>query len=42
MLRSPTTNWITLTNALANAGTNSTVVMPVALGGQEYYRLTLP
>jgi hypothetical protein len=36
-----TTNWATLTNVPANAGTNSQIVMPIA-AGQQFYRLTLP
>ncbi|HWX18396.1 MAG TPA: hypothetical protein VN578_00690 [Candidatus Binatia bacterium] len=36
-----TTNWITLTNVPANAGTNNRIVLPVA-AGRQFYRLTLP
>ena len=35
------TNWVTLTNAPANAGTNSQIVLPIS-SGQQFFRLTLP
>jgi len=35
------TNWVTLSNAPVNAGTNSQIVLP-ATAGQQYFRLTLP
>lgn len=35
------TNWVTLTNVPANAGTNSQIMLPLS-GGQQFYRLTLP
>lgn len=36
-----TTNWVTLTNVPANAGTNSRIVLPMAVDHQ-FYQLTLP
>jgi hypothetical protein len=35
------TNWVILTNAPANAGTNSQIVLPISPSGQ-FFRLTLP